>query len=134
MNKLYEQYIVEPHPWWKVAQYSGMDGYDTIEQAERRGWHVIPAWGSKGWDLGSWPLVIVFFRTTKDKETNVESFQLCEYVEGDTTIYSCPTPEIREEITDEIAFYHWKMQEQTWVRDYETFEELDDTLKGPYRR
>jgi hypothetical protein len=43
MNETFKQYIVEPHPWWKVAQYSGMDGYDTIEQAERRGWHVIPA-------------------------------------------------------------------------------------------
>ena len=134
MNELYKQYIIEPHPWWKVAQYSGMDFYETAEQAERRGWHVIPAWGSKGWDLGSWPLVAVFFRNTKDKITDVESFQLAEYVEGDVTVYSCPNPEIREEICDQIAFYHWKMNEQTWIRNYETFEDLDDMYKGPYRR
>ncbi len=134
MNDTFKQYIVEAHPWWKVAQYSGMDAYDTMSQANRRGWHEIPSWGSKGWDLGSWPLVIVYFRNTRDKITNVESFQLCEYVEGDTTVYSCPTSEIREAITDEIAFYHWQMQEQTWVRDIETFDMLPDELKGPYRQ
>lgn len=36
------------------------DGYDWIDLVtEAPGWAVIPSWGLDGWDMGSWPYVIV---------------------------------------------------------------------------
>jgi hypothetical protein len=131
MNEALEQYKVEPHPWWQTALYSGLDAYETMEQANRRGWHEVSAWGSRGWDLGSWPLVIVYFRNAKAQGTIF--YQLAEYVEGDVTVYSCTSPELREQICNAIAFFHWKMQEQDWIRGIETFEELPSECKGPYK-
>jgi hypothetical protein len=102
-----------------------------MEQANKRGWHEVPSWGSRGWDLGSWPLVIVYFRDAKVQGTIF--YQVAEYVEGDVTVYSCTSPELREQICNEIAFYHWQMQEQDSVRSIETFADLPDEFKGPFR-
>jgi len=76
--------------------------------------------------------VIVYFRNVKDKY-GTEAYQLCEWVEGDATMYSCPSSELREQITNEIAYYYWRMQEQDWVRHIETFDDQPEELKGPYR-
>jgi len=122
-----EQYQVAPEGFWLVEQMSGGDGYDAMEVAERRKWHAIPAWGSRGWDLGSWPLVVVYVRNRPG------SFDVAEYCEGDITMYACPTEEIRNEIINSLAFFHWKMREETWVEKYDSVDELPDELKGPYR-
>ncbi len=121
------KYEVDPDGFWKMAQFSGGDGYDTMGVAERRKWHAVPVWGSRGWDLGSWPLVIVYVRNRPG------SFDVAEYVEGDITCWSCPTEETRNAIIDELAFFHWKMTDKPWVENYNSLEELPDELKGPYR-
>jgi len=42
MKEELEQYKVQPHPWWKAACYSGLDAYDTMVAANKRGWHEVP--------------------------------------------------------------------------------------------
>ena len=125
-NEEMKQYEAEPSAFWQSVWILG-DGYSVIERAIEKGWHVVSSWGALGWDLGSWPLVIMFFRNTKDGK-----FDLIYYCEGDVTLYSCPTREIRERITDELAFFHWKAQDESWVKGYETVDQLPPELRGPY--
>lgn len=127
MKEELEHYRVEPDAFWRTAWMYG-DGYDVLEQAERKtqGWRVISAWGRGGYDLGSWPLVMVFFRER-------DGFEVAYYVEGDIACYAAPTEAIREAIVDEIAFFHWKQQGEAWVEGCETVEQLLEDLRGPYR-
>jgi hypothetical protein len=120
------QYEIAPEPFWRRASLYG-DGYDVMEQAGKRGWHAVAAWGQDGYDLGSWPYVIFFFR---DREGQ---YDLLYYVEGDVTMYSCPTQDIRNVIVDELAFFHWKYQGERWVEEFASIDQLPDTLRGPYR-
>ena len=128
MKAQLKQYEVEPEPFWRGASLLG-DGYDVMGAAERKsqGWRVVAGWGKDGYDLGSWPLVMVFFRQ-RDRR-----FEIAYYVEGDVTCYSAPTEEIRDAITDELAFLHWKYHGESWVEGYESVEQLPDELRGPYR-
>lgn len=123
-----KQYEIKPDPFWQIQQMQGADGYDTMEAANARGWHEIADWGSEGWNLGEWPYLIIFFKKTPD------GYQLAEYCEGDITVYKCPTKEIREAITDEIAFDNWKRQGESWVKGIESAEQAPDNLRGPYSR
>lgn len=122
-----EQYKVEPDTFWQALPVVGVSGYDAIELAERRKWHVVPSWGRDGYDLGNWPLVIVFVRNRNGR------FEIAYYVEGDVDMYSCPTPDIRKAIIDEIAFFHWNWEGKDWVKGITSVDELPDELKGPYR-
>ncbi len=128
------QYKVEPGNFWKGLLMLGGDGYDDMELAEKHGWHPISAWGKDGWNLGSWPLVIVFFRNLKVKQEETVVYQVIEYVEGDVTMWSCPTKELRQAVIDELAFFHWKHMQEEWVKEYTSVDELPDALKGPYGR
>ncbi len=121
-----EQYKVTPTNFWQSASLLG-SGYDVADHAT--GWTAIPSWGRDGWDLGNWPLVMVFCRTNKDSQEEV-----VYYVEGDVTMYRCPTQEIHNAIIDDIAFFHWKFQEKQWVKDYQTIEDVpaDSPLRGPF--
>jgi hypothetical protein len=126
------QYKVDPGNFWKGLLMLGGDGYDDMELAEKHGWHSIPVWGKDGWNLGSWPLVIVFHRNLKkDGET---LYQVIEYVEGDVTMWSCPTKELRQQVIDELAFFHWKHTMEEWVEGYDSVDQLPDALRGPYGR
>jgi hypothetical protein len=120
------QYEKEPEPFWQDTWRYG-DGYDVMEAAEAQGWRAISSWGKDGYALGSWPYAIIFFRR-KDEE-----YQLIYYVEGDVTMYACPTKELRQAITDELAFFHSCHQEADWVQGYTSVEQLPPELRGPYR-
>jgi hypothetical protein len=117
---------VTPDSFWQNSWRFG-DGYNAMAHAERRRWHAIPSWGRDGYDLGSWPYVIVFFRNRED------TVDVVEYVEGDSTQWSCPTREIRQAITDELAFFHWKHNDEEWVKGYDSVDQLPDELRGPSR-
>ena len=122
------QYQGEPGNFWLALPMLGGDGYDAINIAKRLSWQAIPYWGKDGYNLGSWPLIIIFFR---DREG---WFDVIEYVEGDVNLWSCPTEAIRQEITDELAFLHWKHTGNG--PDVEAFQSVDDVpdeLRGPYR-
>src|SRR5437868_14852126 len=128
MREDLKHYRVEPEPFWQALPMLGVDGYSVMGLAEQRQWHAIGGWGREhGYNLGSWPLVMIFFR---DREA---SYDLLYYVEGDTVMYACPTEEIRNALTDTFAFFHWKHQGESWVEDYDSVEQLPDALRGPYR-
>jgi len=119
-----EQYKVEPDPLWNMAPF--YDGYEMMEIAEKRRWRAIAGWGTQGWDLGSWPYVVIYFR---DREG---LFDVLEYSEGDVTMYACPSKEIREQITNELAFFHWKHTGNgPDVSASESVEQLPQALRGP---
>jgi hypothetical protein len=105
--------------------WPGDDGYDRMTFARRTGWRVIPSWGLDGWDLGSWPLVVVYHRG--DLELAVD-------VEGDIDIEEFPTREQRDGRTDEIAFFHWKRSEEEWVDGIDSHEHMPAKLCGPFSR
>jgi hypothetical protein len=122
-----DAYQGEPPAFWKGTFLLG-DGYDVMEAAEGFGWHAVSSWGKDGWDLGSWPLVIVFVRNTAGK------FHVIEYVEGDVTMWSCPSQLMRQQIIDSLAFFHWKHREMPWVKDFESIDTvpLDAAIRGSY--
>jgi hypothetical protein len=108
----------------------GINGYEAMDYAEKQQWETIALWGKHGWNLGNWPYVIVFFR---DREN---FFDVIEYCEGDVTMYACPTEEIREQITNEYALFHWKHNQSCppeGIEIYESVDQLPDEYKGPYR-
>ena len=121
-----QQYRIAVDPY--LESISSFGGYEVIGKATQRHWNVVSSWGKDGWDLGSWPLVIVFFRTHEGK------YDLLYYVEGDMTLYRTPTKELRNAICDELAFFHWQAQEEDFVKGYESVEELPSELRGPYSR
>ena len=125
MKQELAQYEVTPESFWQNTWRYG-DGYNVIAFAEAQKWHAIPGWGKDGYDLGDWPYVIVFFRNRNAQ------YDIAYYVEGDVTMYSAPTEEIRNAIVDEIAFFHWRGEE--WVQGYDSVDQLPDELKGPYRQ
>src|SRR5947199_3624778 len=132
MNEKLNQYKGDPGNFWKGLLMLGGDGYDDMELAKKHGWHAIPAWGKEGWNLGSWPLVIGFYRNLKKEDAML--YQVIEYVEGDVTMWSCPTKELRQQVTDELAFFHWKHTKEEWVEGYDSVDQLPDALRGPYGR
>jgi hypothetical protein len=127
MNETLKQYEQTPDVYWANASLYG-DGYDVMEAVAARGWKPMPSWGKDGYDLGSWPYVIIY---TAKQEWN---FCVVEYVEGDITMYACPTKEIREQVINELAFFHWKHSAEEWVSGYEAIDQLPEELRGPYRQ
>ena len=100
------EYEVVPDPLWFVLQFSGADGYDYIEVAFIYRWMALPSWGEEGFDLGQWPLVVIF---TKNKP---DCFQLAQTIEGDITQWHFPTQELRDAAITELATY-WREQATT---------------------
>ena len=50
-------------------------GYEWMEEGLPEGWHVEPMWGRDGWNLGSWPYVVVALYI--DSEYELRSHHLC---------------------------------------------------------
>ena len=90
------------------------------------GWTAIPSWGLEGWDLGAWPLVVVFHRQSAD------GFELAYDVEGDVTVYRYSTRELRDAATDCLAFWHWKHYRAEWVHDVDSIDDAPDRLRGRF--
>jgi hypothetical protein len=120
------QYEITPEADWLHFQMSGHDGYERIDTASSRGWNPIPSWGSDRWDLGSWPLVVIFHRHSAD------GFELAYDVEGCVTIYQYSTRELRDTATDYLACWHWRHGGAKWVDGIETFDDAPDRLRGQF--
>jgi hypothetical protein len=102
----------------------GEEGYDRMERRQPEGWQPISGWGRNGWDLGSWPYVVISHRHTP------EGFELLYDVEGDTSIYRYPTREQRDAATDELAFFHWEGED--WIAGIENAADAPEHLRGPF--
>lgn len=103
--------------------WPGDDGYERMDAARAEGWTPIPSWGRDGWDLGSWPYVIVYH----GGETS-----LAIDVEGDIRIETFATRAERDEKTDRIALMHWKTLEEPWVQGISSFAQMPAELRGPF--
>jgi hypothetical protein len=123
---LSDRYKVAPEVVWHISQVRGLDGYERIDTMRVYGWTAIPSWGLEGWDLGGWPLVIIFHRDSTD------SFELAYDVEGDVTVYRYPTSELRDAATDCLAFWHWKDESAVWVDGVDTIDTAPDRLRGRF--
>jgi len=119
-------YRVPGESFWDRARMLGDDGYDVMERAEAHYWSVIPSWGRDGWDLGSWPLVIMCHRTSGG------AYELAYYVEGDVRVYRYPARELRDAATDVLAFWHWRHAEEEWVAGIERVEDAPEHLRGAF--
>ncbi len=122
------KYKIEPDGFWAMSYFYG--GYEMMEIANTHGWTPVAGWGKDGYDLGSWPYLIVFVNRRDNQHL------IATYCEGDITQYQCPTDLIRNQIITEIAFYHWKHSEYSAppnMEKYNSTEDLPDELKGPYR-
>lgn len=120
------QYRIAPEAIWQISQVRGQDGYERMNTARAHGWAAIPSWGLEGWDLGAWPLVIIFHRQSAD------SFEFAYDVEGDVTVYRYPTRELRDAATDCLAFWHWKHDSEDWVDGVESIDAAPDRLRGSF--
>lgn len=118
-------YEVAPEGYWEVARLAG-DGYDRMEVARRYGWRETASWGLGGWDLGQWPYVVIFVRNKDDL------FEAATNCEGDTTVYRFPNRELRNAAIDAIAFFHWKHQDEDWVKGIATAQDMPPKLRGPF--
>jgi len=88
---------VTPDPIWAISLARGEDGYTAMDTARTLGWVPLPAWGTRGIDLGTWPYVIIFIRW------NDNAFDLVEYVEGDVRQWRLPTREQLDAALGELA-------------------------------
>ncbi len=106
-----------------ITRWPGDDGYDRMGFAHRLGWKDVPNWGRDGWDLGSWPYVVVYHRG---------ELEIAVDVEGDITIEKFTTREERDRKTDETAFFYWKNKDEEWVNGIDSHEQMPPELRGPF--
>jgi hypothetical protein len=123
---LCERYEVASEAIWKLSQIRGQDGYERIDAVSARGWNAIPSWGLEGWDLGDWPLVVIFHRHSAD------GYELAYDIEGDVTVYRYPTRELRDAATDCLAFWHWKHAGARWVDGVDGIDNAPGRLRGRF--
>ncbi|MDQ3765054.1 MAG: hypothetical protein M3460_27175 [Actinomycetota bacterium] len=91
------------------------------------GWYAVASWGSEGWDLGTWPLVIVA-HYDGDEEAEMP-WGVATYVEGDITVKEFPDRAARDKETNEIAVFYWQQDDD--VPDAP--KDFTDGRLGPYR-
>ncbi|MFC8524884.1 hypothetical protein [Pseudarthrobacter sp. NPDC057230] len=89
-----------------LRDYHMNGGYDWMELIEEYGWAVIPSWGSDGWGLGQWPLVMVASIRTADGVGNL--FGVTTYCEGDVTCTFYRSKSEQHEAITKHAHYWWK--------------------------
>ena len=64
------------------------NGYSDMEVASKQGWEEVSGWGLDGWDLGSWPYVVVSVRNVGNLHCDPQyQYQMRQTIEGDTTVY-----------------------------------------------
>jgi hypothetical protein len=105
------------------TRWPGDEGYARMAYGRRLGWQPVPVWGRNGWDLGGWPLVVVYHRG---------ELELAVDVEGDIDIYEFATRQERDRKTDEIAFFYWEAHDQPWVSGIDSHEQMPPDLCGPF--
>jgi hypothetical protein len=123
---LSEHYQVTPESVWHFSQMRGQDGYERIDTMRAHGWIAVPSWGLEGWDLGGWPLIVIFHRHSAD------GYEVAYDVEGDVTVYRYPTRELGDAATDCLAFWHWKHDGALWVDGIESIDDAPDHLRGRF--
>jgi len=113
----------------KLLPHYGDEGYGWMERLPR-GWKPVAAWGRDGWDLGSWPYVIVV--EYRDPEQGV--YAVGTYVENDITVQRFETAEEQSDAIDTIAEFYWRADPTRGPSDLPEDEGLLPHHRRPYRR
>lgn len=95
-------------------------GYDWMDNLTG-GWHAVGLWGCDGWNLGSWPLVIVVHYEGDGL------YGVATYVEGDIEVKEFTSFDERNKATDKIALFYWNHYEVETAP-----KTADDARLGPY--
>lgn len=112
------------------------DGYSDMEAEKRRGWEALGSWGRDGWNLGSWPYVMIYTRKFEDEG---RPFGVMRIVEGDRTVYAFATEADQDAALDYL--FLWYAAGARWAPlSYEDRPrldagglEVDEQFRGPYR-
>lgn len=102
------------------------EGYDWLSRL-KGGWTSIPSWGEDGWDLGSWPYVIV--ATCVKPIEGI--YAVAVYVEGDINVRQVESMTALNAAVDQIAEFYWRTGQYSAPRDLPA-EGLLDRHRGPY--
>ncbi|MBG0741103.1 hypothetical protein IV500_17165 [Paeniglutamicibacter antarcticus] len=110
--------------------YNG-DGYDWMGRVEARGWQVISGWGCDGWDLGSWPYIMIAGTRTRDEAG--ELWGMASYCEGDVTTTWHRTRDAHWEEISRHAHFHWQSGQSDGPATLPaTAEKMPPEWKRPY--
>ena len=111
------------------------DGYEDMEAEESRGWLAVANWGRDGWDLGTWPYVVMYVRNAsscgvcganltdgsgdginghwQNCASNAGRFELMQICEGDRTVWAFASQEDRGAAIDYL--FLWYGAGQDWA-------------------
>jgi hypothetical protein len=103
------------------------EGYEWMSRLSG-GWHAVPAWGRDGWDLGSWPYVVV---AIYDRPVQ-KLFALAVYVEGDVSIREFTGYAALSAAIDDVAEFYWRSGQHSAPSDLPEGSGLLPHHKGSY--
>lgn len=96
------------------------DGWDFINELSH-GWQAIGLWGRDGWNLGSWPYVVVAHYDGDGL------YAVATRVEGDIEIKQFTSYDERNKETNRIAVFYWQHYEVESAP-----QDVSDSRLGPY--
>jgi hypothetical protein len=103
-------------------------GYEWMEEALPEGWYVEPMWGRDGWNLGSWPYVVVALYIDDEHER----YAVTTYVEGDINVRRYKSRGALYVAVNGIAEFHWRLGQSRGPRDLPEESGLLPYHTGPY--
>jgi hypothetical protein len=103
-------------------------GYEWMEEGLPEGWYVEPMWGRDGWNLGSWPYVIVALFIDDERER----YAVTTYVEGDINVRRYKSRGALYVAVNEIAEWHWRFGQSRGPRALPGGGGLLPHHSGPY--
>lgn len=92
------------------------------------GWQAHRSWGRDGWDLGSWPYVVV----VAYDHPEMGSFAYGIYTDGDITTMQCGSQAELYEAIDELAEDTWRYDPRRAPDDLPGDEGLLPHHRGPF--
>ena len=84
------------------------DGYEDMEAEEGRGWHALSGWGRDGWDIGTWPYVVIYTRTI-----SATRYEVMQIVEGDRDVYAFDSEADQHAAIDYL--FLWYAADKHWA-------------------
>lgn len=100
------------------------DGYSDMEAEEGRGWRPVGLWGRDGWDLGGWPYVVIYVKTSLGEQGR--TYELMQICEGDRTVWSFTSEADRYAAIDYLFLWYAAGTGESWAPlTWEQREQLD---------